>query len=73
MATGNRFVWVAVILLVSRPARSCWSRAGPEAEPADLRAQIVTRMRTTLEQADPGQHHHAGHDVQQAATGRSRR
>ncbi|WP_433309276.1 hypothetical protein ACQP0U_20195 [Micromonospora sp. CA-269861] len=65
----NRFVWVAVILLVvSAGAVVLVNRAGPEAEPTDLQAQIVARMRTTLEQADPGQHNHAGHGAQQAAT-----
>ncbi|MBG6105691.1 MULTISPECIES: hypothetical protein [Micromonospora] len=64
----NRFVWVAVILLaVSAGTVVLVNRAGPEAEPADLQAQITARMRSTLEQADPGQHNHAGHNVQQAA------
>ncbi|RKR91871.1 hypothetical protein BDK92_6299 [Micromonospora pisi] len=65
----NRLVWVAVILLVvSVGVVVLVNRAGPEAEPADLQGQIVARMRTTLEQADPGQHNHAGHGVQQATT-----
>ncbi|MGC4837881.1 hypothetical protein ACLQ3D_25600 [Micromonospora vinacea] len=64
----NRFVWVAVILLaVSAGTVVLVNRAGPEAEPADLQAQITARMRSTLEQADPGQHNHAGHGAQQAA------
>ncbi|WP_433261710.1 hypothetical protein ACQPWR_20760 [Micromonospora vinacea] len=64
----NRFVWVAVILLaVSAGTVVLVNRAGPEAEPADLQAQITARMRSTLEQADPGQHNHAGHNAQQAA------
>ncbi|MEW1589141.1 hypothetical protein AB0283_27280 [Micromonospora vinacea] len=64
----NRFVWVAVILLaVSAGTVVLVNRAGPEAEPADLQAQITARMRSTLEQADPGQHNHAGHNGQQAA------
>ncbi|WP_329101099.1 hypothetical protein OG792_20135 [Micromonospora sp. NBC_01699] len=64
----NRLVWVAVVLLtVSAGAVVLVNRAGPAAEPADLRGQILTRMRATLEQADPGQHNHAGHGVQQAA------
>jgi hypothetical protein len=63
----NRFVWVAVILLaVSAGAVVLANSAGSQAEPADLRGQIMTRMRTTLEQADPGQHNHAGHYVEQA-------
>lgn len=65
----NRFVWVAVILLaVSAGTVVLVNRADPEAEPADLQAQITARMRSTLEQADPGQHNHAGHGAQQAAT-----
>ncbi|MEV4629890.1 hypothetical protein AB0J90_26855 [Micromonospora sp. NPDC049523] len=65
----NRLVWVAVILLVvSAGVFVLVNRAGREAEPAELRGQIMTRMRTTLEQADPGQHNHAGHGVQQVAT-----
>jgi hypothetical protein len=65
----NRFVWVAVILLaVSAGVVALVTSAGSEAEPADLQGQIMTRMRTTLEQADPGQHNHAGHNVQQEAT-----
>ncbi|MEU7587314.1 hypothetical protein AB0A95_13540 [Micromonospora sp. NPDC049230] len=64
----NRFLWVAVILLVvSAGTVVLLNRADPEAEPADLQGQITARMRTTLEQADPGQHNHAGHNAQQAA------
>ncbi|MEU8404767.1 hypothetical protein AB0C19_01015 [Micromonospora sp. NPDC048842] len=65
----NRFVWVAVILLVvSAGAVVLVNRADPDAKPADLQSQIIARMRTTLEQADPGQHNHAGHGAQQAAS-----
>ncbi|MFG3706475.1 hypothetical protein ACGF7U_17340 [Micromonospora sp. NPDC047670] len=65
----NRFVWVAAILAMTAGAVVLAGSAGSEAEPADLQAQIMTRMRTTLERADPGQHNHAGHNVQQASTG----
>ncbi|MGW4465804.1 hypothetical protein [Micromonospora sp. NPDC004704] len=66
----NRLVWVAVILLaVSAGVVVLRDRAGPEVEPADLQGQIMTRMRATLEQADPGQHNHAGHGAQQVGTG----
>jgi hypothetical protein len=62
----NRLVWAGVILLaVSAGAVALVSS---EAEPADLQGQIMIRMRTTLEQADPGQHNHAGHNVQEVAT-----
>jgi hypothetical protein len=65
----NRFVWVAVVLLaVSAGAVVLVNSAGSQAEPADLQAQITTRMRSTLEQADPGQHNHAGHNVEQVTT-----
>jgi hypothetical protein len=64
----NRFVWAAVILLaVSAGAVVLVNSGDSEAEPADLQGQIVTRMRTTLEQAAPGQHNHAGHNAQQVA------
>lgn len=64
----NRLVWVAVILLaVSAGAVVLVRQADQDAQPADLQAQITARMRTTLEQADPGQHNHAGHDAQQVA------
>ncbi|WP_405431505.1 hypothetical protein [Micromonospora sp. NBC_00617] len=63
---GRRPLWAAAVLLaVLVGAVVLVTRAGPEAEPADLQAQIVARMRTTLEQADPGQHNHAGHSAQQ--------
>ncbi|MDG9675979.1 hypothetical protein [Micromonospora sp. DH14] len=65
----NRFVWVAVIVLVvSVGAVVLVNRAESTTEPVDLQGQITARMRTTLEQADPGQHNHAGHGAQQAAT-----
>ncbi|CCH19727.1 hypothetical protein [Micromonospora lupini] len=65
----HRLLWVAVILLaVSAGTVVLLNRADPETEPADLQAQIVARMRTTLEQADPGQHNHAGHSAQPGAT-----
>jgi hypothetical protein len=63
----NRFVWVAVILAVTAAVVVLVRSAGPEPEPTDLQGQIVTRLRTTLEKADPGQHNHAGHNAQQAA------
>ncbi|GIG86776.1 hypothetical protein [Plantactinospora endophytica] len=66
----NRFVWVAVILLAaSATAVVLVNSAGSEARPADLRGQILTRMRTTLESADPEQHQHAGHNAQQTTDG----
>jgi hypothetical protein len=64
----NRFVWVAVVLLISFGAVVLTRSDGRQAEPADLQGQIVTRMRTTLEQSEPEQHKHAGHNGQQVAT-----
>ena len=55
----NRYLWVAVILLAVSAGAAVLAR--PDAEPADLRAQIETRMRSTLEQSKPEQHQHAGH------------
>jgi hypothetical protein len=62
----NRFVWVAVVLLAVSAGAAVLANTS-EAQPADLRGQILTRMRTTLEQVDPGQHNHAGHQAQAAA------
>lgn len=65
----NRFVWVAVILLaVSATAVVLVNSAGSEAGPTDVKAQIMARMRTVLEQADPAQHQHHNH-VAQATPG----
>ncbi|MFI7078975.1 hypothetical protein ACIBO1_16920 [Micromonospora sp. NPDC049903] len=66
----NRFVWVAVIVLtVSATAVALVNAAETDTKPTDLRGQLMTWMRATLEQADPGQHNHAGHAPQQAADG----
>ncbi|WP_327038321.1 hypothetical protein [Micromonospora maris] len=66
----HRYVWVAAILVaVSAGAAVVVRTAGSQAEPADLQGQILTRMRTILEQADPEQHNHAGHNLQQVANG----
>jgi hypothetical protein len=72
----NRFVWVAVVLLMSAGAvvlaRSAASEpssvnaAGQAAGPGDLQGQMVARMRTALESSDAEQHNHAGHQGQQA-------
>ncbi|MFV2012960.1 MULTISPECIES: hypothetical protein [unclassified Micromonospora] len=63
----NRVAWVAVILLATSVSVVVLvDSADPDLAPADLRGQIMTRMRATLEQADPEQHNHAGHIVQAA-------
>src|SRR6188768_529799 len=64
----NRYLWAAVTLAVSAGAVVLFNSAGPDAQPTDLQGQIAARMRNTLEQSNPEQHHHAGQDVQQAAT-----
>ena len=64
----NRFVGVAVILLMSVGAVFLAKSAGSKAEPADLQGQVMAWMRTTLEQSNPEQHSHAGQHGQQATT-----
>jgi hypothetical protein len=68
----NRFLWVAVILLAVAVGAAALVRAGHPAEPADLQSRLLTRMRTTLEQVDPGQHNHGGHGASPAASGAAR-
>jgi hypothetical protein len=70
MSNRTRYVWVAVILLaVGVGVAALHDPGAPKADPADLQGQIMTRMRTTLEALDPGQHNHAGHGAQAAAAG----
>ncbi|TDB79034.1 hypothetical protein [Micromonospora sp. KC721] len=65
----NRFVWmVEIMLVVSAGTVALVNSTDSAAEPADLRGQIMNRMRTVLEQTDPAHHNHAGHQAQQAAT-----
>jgi hypothetical protein len=65
----SRFGWVAVILLAVSAGAAVLVNSGSEAKPADLQSQIMTRMRTTLEQSNPEQHNHAGHNAQQTTSG----
>ena len=66
----SRFVWIEVCLLAaSLGAASVVTSITPRTDPAVLRQEILTRMRTTLEQADPAQHQHAGHTVPEAPAG----
>ncbi|MEU8069054.1 hypothetical protein [Micromonospora sp. NPDC049151] len=61
----SRFVWIEVCLLAaSLGAAAVVTSTTPKTDPAVLRQEILTRMRTTLEQADPAQHQHAGHTPQ---------
>jgi hypothetical protein len=65
----NRYAGAAMILLAtSAGAAVAVNSAGAEVAPADLRAQIENRMRTTLEESEPEQHQHAGHHAQQETT-----
>jgi len=69
MRISHRYAWAAVTLLATSAGAFALARPEPTLGPRDLRAAIETRMRTVLEQADPGQHHHAGHAVQQVTDG----
>ncbi|MBO3740208.1 hypothetical protein [Actinoplanes flavus] len=55
----TRYIGAAVALLTATAGAVVLSRSG--ADPEDLQTQIMTRMRTTLEQSSPEQHQHAGH------------
>ncbi|MEU4561859.1 hypothetical protein AB0F72_26035 [Actinoplanes sp. NPDC023936] len=59
---ARRHAWAALILVVSAGAVALLN---PGTDPAHLQDEIMTRMRTTLESADPEQHQHAGHGAQQ--------
>ncbi|MFC4070260.1 hypothetical protein [Actinoplanes subglobosus] len=61
----HRYVWAALVLLTVSAGVIVLNDDG---DPQDVRGQIMTRMRSTLEQADPATHQHAGHT---AAAGRS--
>jgi hypothetical protein len=66
----SRYVWAAAVLLTGTLGAAALANSDrSRAEPADLRAQIITRMRTTLEQSGPETHNHAGHGTPQASVG----
>jgi hypothetical protein len=66
----NRYVAAAAVLLATSAGATALVRSGgAEADPVDLRVQIADRVRTTLEQTDPGQHQHAGHQTQAQGEG----
>ena len=56
----SRYLWAAVILLATSAGAAALVH---RAQPADVRAQVTSQMRTLLEEADPEQHNHAGHGV----------
>jgi hypothetical protein len=62
----HRYVWAAVALLAVSAGAFVLYDGG---DPQDVEGQLVSRMRTTLEEADPATHQHAGHT---RATGESR-
>ncbi|SEJ59456.1 hypothetical protein SAMN05443287_105412 [Micromonospora phaseoli] len=65
----NPFVWMEVALLaVSIGTVALVTSTTTTTEPADLHQQILTQMRTTLEQSDPEQHNHAGHTGQEVTS-----
>ncbi|MEV5630936.1 hypothetical protein [Micromonospora tulbaghiae] len=64
------FVWIEVCLLAaSIGVAAVVTSTTPKTDPAALRQEILTRMRTILEQADPTHHGHAGHTAPQAPAG----
>ncbi|NLU79812.1 hypothetical protein HCA58_15760 [Micromonospora sp. HNM0581] len=66
----HRYVWAAAILLVvSVGAVALVNSARFSTQPPNLHGQLVNWMRTTLEETDPEQHNHAGHDIQQVVNG----
>jgi hypothetical protein len=66
---SSRYVWAAVVLLMTAGvALVLADPVGSTADPADLRGQIESRMRTTLEQTSPEQHNHGGHQIPAAGT-----
>ncbi|WP_433796902.1 hypothetical protein [Actinoplanes sp. CA-252034] len=54
----HRYVWAAVTLLAVSAGAVALKVVE---EPPDLRQQLTSRMRATLEEADPATHRHAGH------------
>ncbi|MEW2445856.1 hypothetical protein [Micromonospora marina] len=66
----SRFVWIEVCLLAaSIGVAAVVTSTSTRTDPAVLRQEILARMRTTLEQADPAHHHHAGHPAPQVTAG----
>ncbi|WP_349876389.1 hypothetical protein ABIH81_19800 [Micromonospora sp. HUAS YX12] len=66
----SAFVWIEVCLLAaSIGVAAVVTLTTPRTDPADLHRQILTKMRVTLEQADPAHHHHAGHTAAQVPAG----
>ncbi|MFY1655811.1 hypothetical protein [Micromonospora sp. WMMD1274] len=66
----SAFVWIEVCLLAaSIGVAAVVTSTTPKTDPAALRQEILARMRTTLEQADPTHHGHAGHTAPQAPAG----
>lgn len=63
----NRFLWVAVVLLVVAATAVVLVRAGgSNASPQDLRGQLDVRLLTLLEEVDPEDHGGHGEHINQA-------
>ncbi|MBW6436961.1 hypothetical protein KZ829_24770 [Actinoplanes hulinensis] len=58
----TRYIGAAVALLTAAAGAVALTRPGT----SSLQDQIMTRMRTSLEQSSPEQHQHAGHGAQAA-------
>ncbi|MCZ7476217.1 hypothetical protein [Micromonospora sp. WMMC273] len=66
----SHVVWIEVCLLAaSIGVAAVVTATTPKTDRAVLHQEILTRMRTTLEQADPAQHQHAGHTAAQVPAG----
>ncbi|BEL05295.1 hypothetical protein Q0Z83_034860 [Actinoplanes sichuanensis] len=61
----HRYVWAAAVLIAVSGGAVALNVADHQ---PDLREQLTARMRTTLEQADPATHQHAGHNTQQPSS-----
>jgi hypothetical protein len=55
----HRYAWAAAVLVAVSAGAFALNITE---DPPDLQDQLMSRMRTTLEQADPKTHQHAGHD-----------
>lgn len=65
-----RYVGAALVLVATAGTVAVVSRLGNGAP--DLNDQVTARLRTTLEQQDPGQHHHGAHGVPETGSGDAR-
>jgi hypothetical protein len=59
----HRYAWAAAVLLAVSAGAAALRITE---DPPDLQQQLTSRMRTTLEEADPATHQHAGHALPQS-------